>query len=298
MMLERRRAMALELIRARPEMAGELGRIFFTAFDTLFKKHQVPGDLANVEVAVGALQMFTSRPDIYGVAAVLDGRLIGSNFVSLTDTVGGVGPITVDPAVQSRGVGRALMQNVIDHSRKTLGPRVRLVQDAVNTTSISLYSSLGFDVMEPLFLVDQKPAETPDPTVRPATAEDLPAASELCTKLYKVSRLNELKLALAHGAAMGMIPHVRERHGQLTALVIPGFFGFGVADTNEDLLATVTTAIRGGGPFTLRWLVPARNTSLYRMVMKSGGRLARLCNLMATGPYDSPVGAWFPSIAY
>jgi GNAT superfamily N-acetyltransferase len=279
-------------------MTPELARIFFTAFDTLFKKHQVPGDVPNVEVAIGAMQMFTSRPDIYGVAAVLDGKIIGSNFVQLTDTVAGVGPITVDPAAQARGVGRALMQNVIDHSRRTLGPRVRLDQDAVNTTSISLYSSLGFDVMEPLLLVDQKPAETPDPTVRPATESDLPAAIELCSKLYKVPRTNELRLALAHGAAMGMIPHVRHRQGKLTALVVPGFFGFGVADSNDDLLATVTTAIRGGTPFTMRWLVPARNTELYRMVMKSGGRLARLCNLMSMGPYETPSGAWFPSIAY
>jgi GNAT superfamily N-acetyltransferase len=290
--------MGLELVRAKVEMAEELGRIFFEAFDQFHKGHRVPVDIPSVAVGIEGMKMFTGRPDYYGVAAVLDGKIVGSNFVSLTDATAGVGPITVDPAVQARGVGRMLMQHIVDYARKQHGPQVRLVQDAVNTTSVSLYSSIGFDLMEPLFLVEQRPADAADPTVRVATEKDVPAADAMLQRIYRVSRVNEFRMAVQTGAAMGMAPHVRERNGKMVAAVIPGFFGFGVAETNEDLLATVTTAARQAGPFTKRWLLPARNTALYRAVLQSGARLARMCNLMAMGPYESPAGAWFPSIAY
>ena len=38
------------------------------------------------------------------------------------------------------------MQDVIDYARRNNIARVRLLQDAFNTASISLYASLGFDV--------------------------------------------------------------------------------------------------------------------------------------------------------
>lgn len=290
--------MGLELVRVTPEMTPVLGRIFYEAFSKFHAGHNVPGDLPNQDMATGALAMFTSRPDFYGVAAILDGQIVGSNFYSSTDAVAAVGPITVDPSLQANGIGRSLMQHVVDHARKHHGPQVRLVQDAVNTTSFSLYASIGFDAKEPLVLMDQKPANVPDDSVRPTGREDIDACDGLCQRVYRVSRRNELVAAIMHGKDMGMVPHVRERGGRIVASVVPGFFGFGVAESNEDLLSTVATAVRGAPPIVLRWLVPARNTELYRMALKSGARAVRMCNLMAMGPYEEPAGSWFPSIGH
>jgi len=86
------------------------------------------------------------RDDFYGVVALRDGQPVGSNFLSLMDLVAGVGPITIDSSCQGEGVGRALMQDVIDYARRNNIEPVRLLQDSFNVASLSLYASLGFDV--------------------------------------------------------------------------------------------------------------------------------------------------------
>ena len=110
-----------------------------------------------------------------------------------SDEVGGVGPITIEVPLQGRGIGRALMQAVLDHARETNTQMVRLVQDSFNLTSLSLYASVGFDVKAPLILMQPQAAAQPDPTVRPMTKDDLPAVEELSRRIYKVSRRNEVE---------------------------------------------------------------------------------------------------------
>lgn len=41
---------------------------------------------------------------------MMAGQIIGSNFLLHADEVAGVGPITVDPHLQARGIGRSLME--------------------------------------------------------------------------------------------------------------------------------------------------------------------------------------------
>jgi GNAT superfamily N-acetyltransferase len=84
-----------------------------------------------------------------------EGQVIGSNFLDERDPIRGVGPVTVDPLVQVRGIGRRLMEAVLERARGAVG--VRLVQDSFNMLSVSLYASIGFEVKEPLLLMRGKP---------------------------------------------------------------------------------------------------------------------------------------------
>ena len=74
----------------------------------------------------------------------IDGKS-GSNFLLRPDEVGAVGPVSVDPGLQAKGLGRALMEDVLRHARDSGTGKVRLMQDAFNAVSLSLYASLGFD---------------------------------------------------------------------------------------------------------------------------------------------------------
>jgi predicted N-acetyltransferase YhbS len=53
--------------------------------------------------------------------------VVGSNFLLSADEVAGVGPITVEVPLQGEGVGRALMEAVIDRARQERIEMVRLV---------------------------------------------------------------------------------------------------------------------------------------------------------------------------
>jgi predicted N-acetyltransferase YhbS len=69
--------------------------------------------MSTPEFAVGALSMLLAHPGFYSVVAEVNGKVVGSNFLDERSTISGVGPVTVDPAVQNHGIRRVLMQDAM-----------------------------------------------------------------------------------------------------------------------------------------------------------------------------------------
>ena len=101
-------------------------------------------------IAIELLSSLLSGQGIYSVVAEIDGQVIGSNILWESASIAGVGPITIDPAVQNSNVGRALMENVLERARKQRFVGIRLVQAAYHNRPLALYTKLGFDAREPL----------------------------------------------------------------------------------------------------------------------------------------------------
>src|SRR5688572_28184331 len=161
--------MNISLRPGRPDDGEPCGSICYEAFRAIADQHNFPHDFPNPEVAAGFLSELLSRSDVYSVVAEVDGRIVDSNFLWENAIIAGVGPITVDPAVQNLAVGKRLMEDVIEraHDRRFAG--IRLVQAAYHNRSLSLYTKLGFDTREPLSTI-QGPAiglEIPGHAVRP-----------------------------------------------------------------------------------------------------------------------------------
>src|SRR5437879_2681766 len=129
--------MPITLRAATPGDVEPCGRIVFDAFHGIATRHNFPLDFPNVEHATGLIAMLIQSPAEFGVVAEQDGRIVGSNFLLEADAIRGVGPISVDPTLQGSGVGRLLMTAVIERGRDAAG--IRLVQDAFNSASLSLY---------------------------------------------------------------------------------------------------------------------------------------------------------------
>jgi predicted N-acetyltransferase YhbS len=286
--------MAVDLVPARTEHISELGRICYEAFKDVSDKHHFPSDFQSVALGRMIIGMMTASEDVYGVAAMLDGQPAGSNFLLASDEVGGLGPITVEVSAQGNGIGRALMQNVIDHARDAGIERVRLLQDSFNMTSLALYASLGFDTKHPVALMLPAPSEQPDESVRPVTEADLDAIEELSQRIYRVSRRNEV----AANIRSPFRPFLRERAGRVVGYYSLGIAGHGVAETEDDLLALVREAARQTPPDFHRILCPLTEGSLYRRFLQAGFRNIKVMNLMGIGPYDEPEGVWVPSVLY
>src|SRR5271169_4928171 len=112
---KRRPPMPVECVPAKPEHVSELGRICYEAFKDLKDQHGVPS-FPSVAAARRLLGMLVQSETLYSVVAVLDGQPVGSNFLSLLDEVPGVGPLSVEVPHRKRGIGSALMQNVIEYA--------------------------------------------------------------------------------------------------------------------------------------------------------------------------------------
>ena len=277
------------------EDAEPCGRIIYEAFKGINEAHGFPRDFASIQSATGLAAAFIAHPAIYGVVAESAGRIVGSNFLDERDTVHAVGPITVDPAHQANGIGRALMKAVLERSQ---GARaVRLVQDAFNTRSLSLYTSLGFQVKEPLMLMRGKPHGRPitDYAVRPLVEGDLPRCAALCEATHGAPRGNELADSLRMFS-----PFVVERKGRITGYLSAATFwlqNHGVAETEEDL----KTLLLGAGAASaepLEFLLPVRQAELFRWCLEEGLKVVKPMNLMGIGWYRPPERPYFPTVSY
>ena len=284
--------MTLTLRPGRPEDASACGTICYEAFRTISESHNFPPDFPSAEVATELMSMLLSKPDVYSVIAEGDGRVVGSNFL-WEDAIAGVGPITIDPRVQNGGVGRRLMDDVMERSRRKGFAGVRLLQAAFHNRSLSLYAKLGFVVREILACM-QGPAmsETiPGYEVRPVTQEDAEACNALCRRVHG----HERSVALYDGIRQGSAVLVaRNRH--VTAYTnLLGFFGYAVAETNGDLQALIAAAPAFAGPGIL---VPVRNGDLFRWCLEKNLRVVQPMTLMSVGLYNEPAGSFLPSVLY
>lgn len=237
--------------------------------------------------------MMFSSPGLHCVVAQSDGQILGSNCMDERSVIFGVGPITIDPAAQNRGVGRKLMQAVIERARQRGAAGVRLVQTAFHNRSLSLYASLGFEVREPLACMQGSANQRSIAgcSVRPATPADEDACNALSRRIHGFDRGVELSQAVRQGTAL-----VSERGGRVTGYTTHlAFFGHSTAETNTDLQALIASADSFAGPGIL---VPSRNSALFQWCLQNGLRIVQPMTLMSMGLYNEPAGAWLPSIIY
>ncbi|HWZ52329.1 MAG TPA: GNAT family N-acetyltransferase [Granulicella sp.] len=278
---------------ARLEDCSVCGRICYDAFSAINATHGFPCDFPGPEASTGLLAMMFSSPGFYCVVAESDGRIVGSNVLDERSVIRGVGPITIDPGAQNLGIGRRLMQAVMDRARERGAAGVRLVQAAFHNRSLSLYSSLGFDLREPLTCMQGRTLERAIPgcMVRPARPADADACNALSGRVHGFDRGAELAQAIERGTA-----RVVERGGRITGYTTNlAFFGHSTAETNVDLQALIASAESFGGPGIL---VPSRNNVLFRWCLSNGLRVVQPMTLMSTGLYNDPAGAWLPSVLF
>lgn len=272
------------------------GRICFEAFKGIAERYNFPLDFPTAEHAIQITQSMLSSPLVFSVVAEDDGQIVGSNHLWEFDEIRAVGPISVDPETQSKGVGRMLMQATIDRGKGTRG--IRLVQDAFNATSLSLYASLGFEVVEPLVLIRGVPKDDlpADVEVRSLEEKDLAECAELCRTAHCFDRNNELQ------ATPAFLPSfVAVRNGKVSAYAsAPHFWALNqaVAETEEDMHAVLIGASRQNSETPLSFLLPIREANLFRWCLKQGLRVVKPMNLMSMGEYHAPARVYLPSVGY
>jgi predicted N-acetyltransferase YhbS len=280
----------------RPIEASDLpdaGRICHEAFTAIATEHNFVSDHPDASVATALLSRLATHPHIYGVVAEIDGRVVGSIFVDERSPITGLGPVTVDPSVQNKGVGTALMIHMLDRATSKQRAGVRLVQASYHSRSLCLYAKLGFSVCEYLVNLQGMPPsiDISGCTVRRATIEDAEAAVTVCREVHGHDRRGEFRDAVTTGTAT-----VVERGGRITGYATHiGWAGHAVGMANDDMKALIAAApsFTGSG-----FLLPSSNNELFRWCLDHGLRMAKAMVLMSMGLYNEPRGAYLPSVVY
>src|SRR5260370_24127263 len=134
---------------AKPEDAPVAGKICYDAFLKITGDHAFPPYVPSPDAFIGLFTRLFAHPGVYTVIAEADGKIIGSNAMDERSPIAGIGPITVDPTTQNRGVGRKLMAAVIDRARARNFAGGRLWQAAHHNPSPPPDPPLALDPRDP-----------------------------------------------------------------------------------------------------------------------------------------------------
>ena len=227
----------------------------------------------------------------------------------------GIGPITIDPAHQGRGIGRSLMSAIMDHVKDGHGKPLtfRLTQVAVNAASFCLYASLGFNACGNLLefhslpslpkcndhAPDHDKSQSSSVEVRRATVDDVPACDALFQEAHGgcFGRRNEIHDAVFHGVG------------------VYGWHVYVLADSKDGSIVAYTTGLyllghtvaRNEAVFKLFLemlsvevveferkhcrihIDPVCYPDLIRWMLSTGMQLGKQNTMMTTGCYTGPV---------
>ena len=115
--------------------------------------------------------------------------------------------------------------------------------------------------------------------------------NRVCRQIHGHDRGGELLDAISQGTAT-LVEHGGRVTGYATVI---GFFGHAVGESNKELEALIGAATTFPGP---GFLLPTRNTDLFRWCLQHGLRVTQPMTLMSLGLYNNPAGAFLPSILY
>jgi len=276
--------------------AEACGHIAYEAHKAVAAAHNYPPEQPSVEFSVGLINMKLNDPNAWGAVGESEGRIVGSIFLNTFPPaqVAVIGPLTVNPSAEGRA-GHELMIAALAEAKTRGFDQVRLVQSPSHFRSLALYSKLGFDVQEPLVLMQGKKIgmklSSGNCVVREASQDDFAECKKLCVSVHGFAREFELKQAIQQRIAT-----VVESAGHIAGYAAGiGLRGHAVAETTEDLKDLIRFAPAFLGP---GFFVPIRNGDLLRWLLSAGLRIGWPANLMSLGQYKEPSGAFLPSIAF
>ncbi len=286
--------MKVEIRRATHQDIDACARINYEAFKDISDRHQFPTDFPTLDFANEITGVLISNPSCFDIVAEGDGSVVGCGFMDEQNPIRGIGPVSVDRTFQSKGTGRKIMEALLEQGKEA--PGIRLVQESFNLASLSLYISLGFEVKEPLLLLEGKFRSQPQYgfEVRPLISEDVDECEALCNRVYGCDRTSEIEYALNN-----LSPLVATKQGRIVAYTCAvSTFGHGVAETEADMQALLLGAAAYSPGELLCFHLPVRYASLFRWCLQEGLRALKPLAVMAIGDYQQPAGCYFPSYLY
>ena len=192
------------------------------------------------------MSMLLAHPGFYSVVAEVEGRIVGSNFLDERSGIVGLGPITVDPTVQNRGVGGRLMQDALDRARGARRRASACCRPASTTArSVSIPSSVFTPASPSRFSRERRSGGSfratrsgarRQPTSRPATGS---ATRSMASIAAPNCATRSIRRPHRSSSISGASPATR-----------PGiaFFAHSVAETNQGLMALIGAASEFAGP--------------------------------------------------
>lgn len=133
---------------------------FTNAFNLAYSDYYVP-----IKMTLPAFRDLFDRDDIApdaSVVALQDGRIVGTGLLGVRDRTGWIGGMGVIPDHRGNGIGRLMMQYLIDEAQRRGLELIDLEVIEANRVAWKLYDSLGFTNRRFLLALERMPDDVPD----------------------------------------------------------------------------------------------------------------------------------------
>ena len=235
------------------------------------------------------------------------GRLMGSCFYHPRAQHVSLGIMNAHPSYFGAGVGRALLQHIIDFSRQQEKP-LRLTQSALNLDSFSLYNKAGFvprysyqDMILQVPAAGMKHSPPGLECVRDAKPDDVPSMTQLEMDVSHITREQDYRYCIENRDDFWHVSvYENSNHGIDGFLISCGhpamnMVGPGVARTEEQAAALILRELNQYPGRMPVCLIPMICTRLVRQMYEWGARNCEMHFCQVLGEFQPFAGVNMPS---
>jgi GNAT superfamily N-acetyltransferase len=296
----------------REEDRFEVAELIYSSINVWYQQHGLP------PIFVGGPRITEIFYDVYhalapGCAVVAEApdtrRLMGSCFYHPRKHHVSLGIMNVHPNHFGKGVGRALLQSILDYSDKHGYKAVRLTSSALNLDSFSLYNRAGFVprcVYQDMILRVPRGglnASAPAGTdrVRPAKAADVPALAALEQEISGISRVEDYSYCIANALGFWCTLVYESPRGDIDGFLISSahpalrMLGPVLARTEAEAAALLWCGLDLHRDQSPVFLVPVERTHLVGQMYAWGARNCELHLCQVRGEFQPFRGISMPT---
>jgi ribosomal protein S18 acetylase RimI-like enzyme len=147
-----------------PIVCRAISEVDFEAFTAAFN-YAYSDYFTPIAMTVPSFRHLIGRDDLNldaSVAALENGKIVGTGLLGVRDKTGWIGGMGVIPELRRRGVGRRMMEYLITRARALGLTEVRLEVIEANRGAHALYQQLGFEFARYLLILEREPAPVSD----------------------------------------------------------------------------------------------------------------------------------------
>jgi len=284
----------LHIRKVRPDELEEVWRVHVASSnDGAVRRGGAATRPADSPVSSDARVALVSDPDGY-FCAVEEGQIRGMVSALVRGQVWYLSMFFVLPGEQSRGVGRALLEQALAYG-DARGTQVRCTLATLDPRAQARYVMAGMAPRWPIYRLDGDAAAVARLEARVGVAArtrvrpcDPGAAEKLVTEVFSPGRADDLAHCLRDGGASVAI----ERAGEVGAFAYRRGKQIGPAAGRDEVsfleavAAAAAATVSGGGSVTMR--VPGACASLLETLVSCGFRIGPFTMFMASRPFGRP----------
>ncbi len=294
-----------------PADRSEVADLIYASLNTWYRLHGMG------QILHGGPKVTEVFYDVYnaiepGCAVVAEhvetGRLMGSCFYHPRKHHVALGIMNVHPNYFGLGVGRALLQYVIDFTDQKGYKALRLTQSALNLDSFSLYNKAGFVprcAYQDMFIkvpADGMGQKVPGAKfVRDATLKDVPAMAALEMVVSGVSRVQDYRFCIENKVGFMHTSVYENARGGIDGFLMSSghaalnMLGPGVCRTDAQAIALIQKELDVNRGRTPVFLVPVEREKIVRQMYAWGARNCELHFCQVRGEFQPFKGVNMPT---